>query len=691
MSTTQPLTGPLMKSGARTVGRGAEYVQAMFEKFHVSRYAVYVDHTTVTDDVPELEGKKMVGYYTFDINLVGKAFKDASIALLSTDGPVPECDGWLVASTSRASAFSLAKTLHGNGREEQIICRFYGGQTTEMDAYMDLFSGETETMMYLNHYFDRKYRIVFPLDIRYTVCECDGTVRLSGQRIVPPGGTIVFDSRDMELGKFKGFLRVELEVENLQVRVQPFIHFWADYINDAGMCRNHQSGWSPHPPGAVFNRGILPVEPDLEALGSFYNANNEAARITALLHFNQDGEEKSVERDLQPVAPGHMRYENFSKLFEDVNLDGVKAAYVLVSCDKPLHRPNHYTVVAGTGKVIDTYHQTKGKARYWAEPTQHYGKEELDLFNQYGISPWVVCVPILEKRFKMESYLGLLPEVICDLPGATFEVVNSRAEIVGSEEMEIKSTDPVFLSIDEYLKERDIDIDKGFLCIKPPREHGNTVNLGPVFFWGIRHHDAAHIATTFCGGNKEAQLPFYVGSRFPFSREYEYSPLQISDLFAPAVVSEEYDSLLVVRHQSLLRDYRDTVEYRLDIVDARGRQYSLHKSIPPMTFHAFWASELLDEAGVEEKEGYYTLWVKSCDAYLNSFHGLYRKKDHAMSFDDASEGTLQVDPQIAGINPQKHMDQFAKFLQGRGVLGSIPESWKDYLKKLKAGKQLAAG
>ena len=260
MTTTKALTNSLLKSGEKGQCRDAFYVRETFSRYGVKCYAVLVDHTSVFNDLPSLPEYQSCGFFTFDVNVASHDVK-----LLEIDGSdLPSCDGWLVLSTSRAATFGLNQMLMTIGKENQIVVRLYEGQTTQMSAYMDMFSGETESLIYINHYFDRKYRVLYPIDLRYTICECDGTIRKSGQRIIPPGGQVVFDTRQMDLGEFEGYFWVELELENLQVRVQPFIHFWADYISDSGICRNHQSGWSPWPAETIFNRGCLPVDKNLE-------------------------------------------------------------------------------------------------------------------------------------------------------------------------------------------------------------------------------------------------------------------------------------------------------------------------------------------------------------------------------------------------------------------------------------------
>ena len=133
----------------------------------------------------------------------GQSSPATKIQLIKSCGPVPSCDGWLILSTLRAAIFALNHALMLTGNEQQIICRLYGGQTTLISTYMDFFSGETETLVQISNYFDRKYRTLFPVDLRYTIRECDGTVRAAGQRIIPAGGLAVIDSRDLTWANLK--------------------------------------------------------------------------------------------------------------------------------------------------------------------------------------------------------------------------------------------------------------------------------------------------------------------------------------------------------------------------------------------------------------------------------------------------------------------------------------------------------
>ena len=687
MSTTKPLSGSLLPSGVRCASRGIEYIQKMFQRFSIKSFCVLIDHTSQIQDMPsqnELSKYSFNGFFTFDLGIAERNVSK-NIGLLTLDGPIPDCDAWLILSTLRAAPFSLAQALMQTGNENQIIVRYYAGQTTEMTAYMDMFSGETETLMYINHYFERKYRIIFPIDIRYTVCNTDGSIVKSGQRIIPPGGVTAFDSKKMNLGNFIGYLKVYVEVENLQVRVQPFIHFWADYISSAGMCRNHQSGWSPWPPETVFNRGYLPLDPNLEAIACFYNANDFEIKPKAFLHFVQKGIEKKHLRDLASIPAGHMSYQNISQVFNDVDLNDVNAAYILLICDKPLHRPNYYITVKGTLKFVDTFHQTGGKACYCALPSYKLTKNDLELLDKYNIEPWAYQLPILDKRFQIDTYLGLLSMTICDVSEFSFIIRDENWNKISSEDFRIDGTTPIFININEYIKNRGLDIQAGTFQMIPLKNSNELAFDGGIFF-GLKHKLFPYFSTSFVGGSKDANFPFYLNAKHPFSREYDYSALQTTDKFSPGIISDEYDSLFIVTNRSLLKNYSKKVEYRLDIYDINGNQYSIFRNINPGFHDAFWLSEVLTQAGISSKGIYFTLWVKCYDAKLLPYHLLYRKKDHSLSFDDASDGTLQTDPQIAGINSSVSSDVFKKFLEETGVNrvlnSSIPNSLKQNINEL---------
>ena len=51
MTTTKPLTGPLIQSCSRVAPRGVEFVKEKMETFNVNTFAILVDHTTQPQDL----------------------------------------------------------------------------------------------------------------------------------------------------------------------------------------------------------------------------------------------------------------------------------------------------------------------------------------------------------------------------------------------------------------------------------------------------------------------------------------------------------------------------------------------------------------------------------------------------------------------------------------------------------------
>ena len=395
----------------------------------------------------------------------------------------------------------------------------------------------------------------------------------------------------------------------------------------------------------MFDRGYLPVEDELEAVGSFYNANSFNITPRALLHFKHDGEEVSIERDIATIEPGQMSYINLSNMFSDVSLEGVAAAYLLEKCDYPMHRPNHYIQVKGTRQFIDTFHQTRGKPKYWAkQPTSHQ-EEHLKCLSQNGVAPWKIVIPILDSRFEMDSYLGIIPSLLSQPNTLVYQILDENGRQVMTDNFVIDEETPQFTNLNECIYMIGSSIKKGSFCILP-KKGSQDVGVVSSCFWGIRHRNFPYPTTSFISGSKEAGLPFYIAAGFPKIREYTHSYLQHSELFSPGIVSKKYDSLLVVNHMSLLEGYSKDVEYRLEICDKKGRLYVVNRSIKPNSHDAFWLSELLVQNNLPLTVGSFTVWTCCDDRYLKTYHGLYNKSTHSLSFDDASEGTLQAEPQV---------------------------------------------
>lgn len=647
----------ILRPGDGDVALSPDTIRQFFATFGVRRYAVLVDHTTDPEDLPGLEGLSLAGYFSFDVRLFGKPCAEGTIQPILRWGPVPDCDGWLVASTLRAAPFALLHALLATGNERQVIRRLYRGQTTDIATYMDFFSGETETVIQVCNYLDRKYRAPQPLDVRYAIKSCEGDVVAAGQCVIPSGGLTVIDSRHMGLGDFAGYLRLSIEAESLQSRVQPFMHWWADYLSEAGVTRNHQSGWDPWAPDVVFARGYMPVDPlpgrprngkgDLDVTLSFWNESGSESHPRILLHFNRAGEEVAVERAAAPVPPRQMSYQNISELFRDVSLEGARSAFYLIKTDTPLHRPNYYIHPRGTRQYINTSHQTGSDACHWAVPTDCYQRDYLDILEANDTDPWVIQFPLLPASYRIDTYLGLLSSTIAGINDFTIIVRDRAGRVVFTRDEKIDGASPGFMSLRDYAREHGIAvIDGGGLFGLAPRKGLPEVPRRAISIIGFKHDGHPNLCTAPASGYEDPNLPFYIDRLNPMCHQYEYSPVQVTDRFGPGQVDGEYDTLYIVTNCSLWRKYERTCEYRLEVVDDAGRMRCMSRSIAPQSYDVFRLSEILAEMGAPDARGYFTVWQKSVDTLLIGYHFLYRKRDHAIGVDDTFGGVLMTEPVI---------------------------------------------
>ena len=115
---------------------------------------------------------------------------------------------------------------------------------------------------------------------------------------------------------------------------------------------------------------------------------------------------------------------------------------------------------------------------------------------------------------------------------------------------------------------------------------------------GFKHKDYPYICTAPASGFEDPNLPFYIDKLNPMCHMYDYSPVQVTDRFGPCIVSEEYDTLYIVTNCSLWKHYDRECEYKLEIIDPKGKMYCVYRKIPPQSFDAFWLSELLSAEGI---------------------------------------------------------------------------------------------
>jgi hypothetical protein len=199
--------------------------------------------------------------------------------------------------------------------------------------------------------------------------------------------------------------------------------------------------------------------------------------------------------------------------------------------------------------------------------------------------------------------------------------------------------------MNDYARQHGVVLRSGIFGLAPGKGLA-SVPRRAISLLGFRHRDYRYVCTAPAAGFEDPNLPFYVEPTVPLQQQYERCPVLTTDRFGPGMVSDEFDTLYIVTNCSLYRNYARACTYRLEVLDAEGKVHCVYRTIPPQGHDAFWLSEILADARIGTGSPYYTVWQRSYDTLLISYHFLYRKRDHALSCDDTFAGTLLVEPQL---------------------------------------------
>lgn len=295
----------------------------------------------------------------------------------------------------------------------------------------------------------------------------------------------------------------------------------------------------------------------------------------------------------------------------------------------------------------------------------------------------MMSLPLLDESLQIETYLGLLLSTICTINEFTFIIRNESGETVFSKDERLDGRSPQFINLNEYARRHGVHVKSGTFNVVP-REGLVELPINFSHLLGFKHKDYKYICFHPNSSIDHTNMPFYIRNRFSKKIRYKDSPLEITDRFAPGMISEEFDSLYIVANWSLFKNYSITCEYDLEIIDAAGKSCILHRKIPPQSQDVFWLSDALKEAGIACKcpaPAYYTLWTKSYDTLLIGFHFLYRKRDHALTVADTFNGvSLKPLPQISGIEITSGA-VIAGIQALRKIKKFIPRPLKKYLQR----------
>ena len=199
-------------------------ITAKIKHFQIKRIAILVDGKTNTEELNQLPDVSIVGYYSFSLDIIGTKVNGFEVQPLLPNTSAVDTDGWLVSAVNEFAGYSLNQYLLENSKEEQVIIQHVKApHGTVYYSYIDFFSNEQRTMVQIHNYFDRCYRIPFPLDIRLTLRNAEGEILETGQVVIPPNGIRVISSDDFSTQDFVGYLEVEFEGTS---KVNPFLHYF---------------------------------------------------------------------------------------------------------------------------------------------------------------------------------------------------------------------------------------------------------------------------------------------------------------------------------------------------------------------------------------------------------------------------------------------------------------------------------
>lgn len=613
--------------------------------FGVRDFSVLVDDSTDQPMIDALPTQGLEGYYTFTASAAGTRIGEQQVRLLPLLERSPENEAWVLATSSKAG-YALNDFLKRTGQENRIVFTLGQDHVSPMYSYVDFFHNETVTIAYLTNTFERGYKIHLPIAVRFLLRSLDGDVVRAWQRIVAPNQTIAIDSRDMKLQRpFVGYLEVYADVRHLNGEITPFLHFNCDYISPDGIASIHQSGFKPWPAGSRFVRGIVPQDGNHELTISIFNkTQDDPIACRAELRFGRDGRRRAVVRDLAPLARNHMAFVNINELFADELSRGANAADVVITPDKPMHRPNFYV---------------HPRRRPWSWTAVEHGAalgeriltaDERRHIAEMGARPWICTFPILPQRFAIDTSVLYLQEGESALHDFTFEIFDPAGKLLHREETQCDFGQSIDISA--WSKGRGLSLDGGLLMLSP-RTQASRVPHSFSMLMGLRHRQNPHWSVTIVGGVM-VNVPFELDRGWMWN--HPMVPTVHTEQFGKAVVDDEFDTLVTVTNASaMLADDRPAV-VEMDIYDADGNMAHLRRVIAPNSSAAWSVRELI--AGTDLRPtGCYSIWVYCRDRFVVPLYILHRRADAAVAVQhfyycrfNSLERDLPHNPQIAPMS-----------------------------------------
>ena len=627
--------------GETIIGRGFRYlgrklgervhyyeiadINAKIKRFQIKRLAILVDGETNTEKLDLLKDVSIVGYYSFSLHLIGTKVNGFEVEPLLPNTSV-DTDGWLVSAVNEFAGYSLNQYLSENSIEKQVIVHHVKApHGTTYYSYIDFFSSEQRTTVQIHNYFDRCYRIPFPLDIRFTLRNSEGEIVETGQVIIPPNGIRVISSDDFTVEDFAGYLEIEFEVTS---KVNPFLHYYANYFSEDFISNNHSS----------FTRGYIPTSDDQSLVVCLFQRNySNPVNAKAILRYISGETHKTIERNFPPLKKNHMVFQDIKELFHEIDFSKTEAPCVVVQSEVPLHRPNYYYSKRGKKGYYDTSHAGPDPQKVYVKAFgASLTKEERDKAQKFGCHEMELKQFIFPSEMGIESILGLGNDTTVEIKKFIFDFYNENGGLVYSFEDEFNYDKQTYINLNEYLKEKGIEKFSGSLSLRPSSKAPDV----PVVMNGVsayKHCDNPYMTSTAASGGLADNIPFYFGATPPNYIGGECS-LGVTDIFGPGIASDIYDTYYAITYACSNKNLVKKIEYEIQILNANGQKTVIYRTICAHGCDFFKLSDLVQQTGHNSEGGYYAVWFFAVGTHLYGQRILFRKSDSAISVEHCYVG-----------------------------------------------------
>ena len=611
---------------------------AQFDLFSIKAFAVLIDKNLKPDALDRLSGLSIVGYYSFDLDLIGNTFNGHSIQAIPRHRAPVETQGWLVCTSNPFDYFSLSQVLLESGQENQMIfLRRLGDRGTRCYSYVDFFSGSVSTTVHITHYLSRLYGIPYPLPLRYTLRDCQGKPLTTGQVILPENGFRVLsgaeliDGTDIGTHDFQGYLEIEFEIPS---KVQPFLHYMVDYESADFLASNHQSGLGVHQAHSHFTRGYVPI-PEDETLSVclFQNTEDQPIPVMATLRWFEEGIERNAEAAFPPLHRREMAFYDVKELFAGiVDLKAMESPIVIVHSAHPLHRPNYYYFKRGHAGFYDTSHAGPDVAilvRDIMGNVPALTKQERLKIKDMNCDGMDLTQFIFPPEYEMDSFLLLGDEMTVEISTYNLKFYDLNGDLIASFVEKIDQKHLREFDLTMYLSNKGLSSFTGTLSLRPiPAAIDIPIISNGIS--GFRHRCHPYLSTTAGSCGVMDNVPFYFRGG-PYNQFEGKSAVSFTDLFARCVSNDEFDTWFAISFRSADQEMNVSIAYEIELINSVGERRLLRQTLRTRGSAYLRLSELIAQTQLSSHGGRYTIWVHCGGYHLNAIHVLYRRADHAIA------------------------------------------------------------